>query len=647
LLAANAGAEPATSPDTAPISLAAFFSNPTISYPTLSPDGGNIAFVFSQNDSQRVFVRSVGGSKSHGLVEFPMAEVRLTSLDWANSTRLVIEGLATDPAAKGVEPPIARLYSVNRERPRLKGLSEGWPRRGPAWKAMQVRYPDRIISLLPGDRDNVLVSHLEFGGRTPSVGGLNVYSGRLRLRHGATLGIDTWHVDSSGDVRAAEMLDRSQDGTGYTLLARSHVDQELVPVLVSKNTGDSSDTDTDTGTDTHTGATHYRFAGFADAPYLLYVIADHEGRDALYTLDIDNQKLGDLVFAHPEVDVTGAYYSEVRGQIVGATLTTDAPEIAFFDAAAKKEQRTIDRSFESVHASKTTNRVISATSDGALTIIEVASPVQPPVYYAYDRSKKEISFIFEQRVGLRVDRLAEVKRIDFAARDKVMIPGYLTLPRNLQPSKLPMIVLPHDGPKSRDTMVYDPVVQLFASRGYAVLQVNYRGSSGYGRAFRQAGGADAGRVVQQDIADGVRWVIQQGIADPDRIGVFGKGYGGHAALMGLATEPKLYAAGASFSGITNPANFTQHVRVPVLLGHGAQDLRLGVDRARDLAHLLEAAGTKVTYLEYEAESDDFVLESNRIDFYTKLLRFFDNNLAVGATQEHRQEPHESAPAAAN
>ena len=648
----------------AAIPLEAFFENPTISQPRLSPTGKHIAFIYSDNDSQRLFVRGVVGGKTEGLVEFPMREVRLTSVQWADTERLLLSGTVSDPNAPDGEPSTTRLYSIDRKRQRLKYLSARWGTRGPAWPTWQARYPDKLISLLPSDSRHVLISHLEFGQRTPTVSRLNINSGRLRTRLPASRGIGEWHADRAGDVRVAEVPAQPGDGKSYALLARTRVDQDLKPVFRTDGSREAP----------------YRFVGFHEAPYLLYVIADHEGRDALFEFDVEAGSLGNLVFAHPEFDVTGAHYSEARKTIVGASYTADEPEIAFFDAAAEKEQRAIDRSLRKVLGKKTINRIVSATSDGNLTIIEVSNQTQPPLYYAYDRSKKEMNFVFEQRPAVPVDQLAEVKRISFATRDAVTIPGYLTLPRDHGSAKLPMIVIPHDGPTDRDSLVYNPAVQFFANRGYAVLQVNYRGSGGFGRDFRLAGYSDWGRAIQHDIADGVKWAIAEGIADPERIGIFGTGYGGYSALMGLLTSPELYRAGASFAAPTDlellaqidgnflsemgmhlespgetgpdreglrqnsPLNRIDEFRAPVLLAHGARDSRVAVAHARNLKSALETAGKSVKYLEYGDEYQDFLLESSRIDFYTQLLSFFEANLAPRAAVAGDPESPSAVPA---
>ncbi len=627
----------------------AFFSNPTMCQPKISPDGKNLAFVFSKGDTQRLFVRPVASSEAVGLVEFRMEEVRLHGFMWANSSRLLLNEVAPEPGAAKLQPLVTRLYAVDRERPRSKWLGDRWPARSLDWPARQVRFEDKVISLLESDPKHVLISHLEGNHKTPSVSRLNAYSGRLRQIHPATRGVGQWHADPNGNVRAGEALRRSGGGgKSYTLLARSAADQKLAPVVEAADHSQH----------------RYRFAGFHEDPNLLYMLADHEGRDALYEFDIAAGALGSLVFAHPFVDVTGAHYSETYGRVVGAEYVVDEPEVDYFDEVARREHRLLDRSLRTDQSGGSTNRIVSIDQEGRLAIIEVSSHVQPPVYYAYDRTKREINFIFEKWPAVPHEQLAPVERIDFAARDGVDISGYLTVPRGVAPTKLPMIVLPHGGPAERSAKVYDPVVQFFANRGFAVLQVNFRGSSGFGAAFQSAGHLDGRLVSHDDIADAVKWVIAQGTADADRVGIFGVGYGGYSALMGLVTAPELYRAGASYAGITDlerlsaddsywfpglrmpgdvsveqlrsesPLRRVEEIRAPVLLGHGKQDARVPVKHARRLAKALEAAGKTVEYTEYARERHGLSLERSRIDFYTRLLEFFQLQLApAGAAPE--------------
>ncbi|MCP5044998.1 MAG: S9 family peptidase [bacterium] len=667
------------------VSIEAFFSNPTVSSPRLSPDGRHIAFVFSKDDRQRVFVRERVGDEVVGLAEFALDKVRLGWLAWANSERVLLAGLAPDPSSKGIAPLTTRIFAVARERSRLRWLGERWPARGQEWVALQVRHPDQVISLLPSERDTVLVSHLEPGNETPSVSRLNVYSGRLRKRQDALPGVQHLYVDRRGEVRAGEAFDPSREGRGFTLLARVNADDELAAVFESEDALGSS----------------HRFAGFHEDRGRIYVLSDHEGRDALFEFDIAQRKLGKLVFAHPEYDVTGIHESLGRNKVVGAEYAGDTPGIGFFDEDARREQALIDRSLRAGQSGGTTNRVVSATRGGKLAILSVSSDVQPPVYYAYNREKKEMNFVFEERAGIPVEALAPMEAIGFEARDGTPLTGYLTLPRDAETAKLPVIALAHRGFGDRVMRVFDPVVQLFANRGFAVLQVNTRGSRGLGRAFGEAGLHNWGERMEQDLNDGVRWLVEAGTADAERIGVFGTGFGGTVAMGALAAAPELYRAGASYAGIMDleaqlaanpdpigayvahanrreprhdetspdaqngestqsgdgvavedegvslrtrsPLHRTGDIRAAVLLAHGAKNALVLVEQTRAMVQALEASGKRVESIEYADEFDGLALESNRIDFYSKLLAFFEAELAAPVASPDPAEREGEAP----
>jgi dipeptidyl aminopeptidase/acylaminoacyl peptidase len=251
--------------------------------------------------------------------------------------------------------------------------------------------------------------------------------------------------------------------------------------------------------------------------------------------------------------------------------------------------------------------------------------------------------------------------VGFRARDGLEIPGYLTLPTGRAGAPLPTILYLHGGPSARDVWGYDPTVQFLASRGFAVFQPNFRGSSGYGRRHAELGHEQWGLAMQDDVEDAARWLIEGGIADPDRIGIYGVGYGGYAALMALVKTPDAFAAGASLAGVTDlhamlndeawlrsdrrsertvggwwsdwtrlretsPAKHADRIRAPVLIAHGGADDVVHVRHAGKMAAALEKHGREVETLLYPGEVQGFVHERNRIDFHERLAEFFERHL---------------------
>jgi dipeptidyl aminopeptidase/acylaminoacyl peptidase len=263
--------------------------------------------------------------------------------------------------------------------------------------------------------------------------------------------------------------------------------------------------------------------------------------------------------------------------------------------------------------------------------------------------------------------LVEMKPISYRSRDGLTINGYLTLPRG-GGKNLPLIVNPHGGPWARDAWTYNSEVQFLANRGYAVLQVNFRGSTGYGRKFWEASFKQWGKKMQDDVSDGVAYAIREGIADPKRVAIYGASYGGYATLAGLAFTPELYACGVDYVGVSNlftfmktippywkpmldmlhemvghperdkalleeasPVMHAGQIRAPLLIAQGAKDPRVNVDESDQMVAALKKRGVDVEYVLKENEGHGFLNEENRFEFYEAMERFFAKHLRASAT----------------
>jgi dipeptidyl aminopeptidase/acylaminoacyl peptidase len=287
----------------------------------------------------------------------------------------------------------------------------------------------------------------------------------------------------------------------------------------------------------------------------------------------------------------------------------------------------------------------------------------PSYYYAYDRSTKKAKFLFSCQDDLENLTLAEMKPINFRARDGLTIHGYLTTPPGIPARSLPMVLLVHDGPWHRDTWGYHGVVQWLANRGYAVLQVNFRGSTGYGKEFLNAGNREWAGKMHDDLLDGINWAINNGIANRKRIAIFGCSYGGYAALVGLTFTPEVFCCGVDISGPSNLITFMQNlppywkpvepilwdrvghpekdaeflksrsplfriagITKPLLIGQGANDPRVKKSESLQIVKALKNAGKVVEYVEYPDEGRCFTQPENRLDFYAKAEKFLAANL---------------------
>jgi dipeptidyl aminopeptidase/acylaminoacyl peptidase len=306
---------------------------------------------------------------------------------------------------------------------------------------------------------------------------------------------------------------------------------------------------------------------------------------------------------------------------------------------------------------------VSTTRDETKAIFLSTTDRNPGTYYLLDTAALRLKKLFDLAEWIHPQEMAPMKPMEYKARDGLTIHGYLTLPLGGSGKNLPLVVNPHGGPSARDVWEFDPGVQFLANRGYAVLQVNFRGSTGYGKSFLKAGFREWGLKQQDDITDGVKWVIDQGIADPKRVCIFGASYGGYAALIGLEQTPELYRCGISYAGVTDiirtlkkslpelkiaeamaieqigdvkedkahlkdvsPLAHVDKIQVPVFLAHGEYDRRVPIETARDLARALKKQGKLYDFMVRDDEDHGFHQETNKIAFWTKVEAFLKSNL---------------------
>ena len=307
----------------------------------------------------------------------------------------------------------------------------------------------------------------------------------------------------------------------------------------------------------------------------------------------------------------------------------------------------------------------SFSLDGRFASIFVTSDLNPGEYYIYDRDASKLTLVLAVRPDIRPDDAASVEPIEFKARDGLMIHGWLTKP-NTQMPKMPLVVMPHGGPYGIvDRWEFNPEAQLLASRGYAVLQINYRGSGGYGKDFLNAGLREWGGKMQSDLTDGTRWLIGQNKIDENRICLYGISYGGYAALMGVATEPNLFKCAVGYAGVyelaamsgqgdidntaygkqylkdifennaewlqaRSPTRLAARIKAPVLLIHGGKDQRVPAAHAKAMQKALVAAGNPPQWVYEESEGHGFFDPKKRLNAYQKIIDFLEKNIGQQA-----------------
>ena len=400
--------------------------------------------------------------------------------------------------------------------------------------------------------------------------------------------------------------------------------------------------------------------GFSSDNAVAYLIAEETtGPDSVQAMDVATRAMREVA-RDAVADPGEVLYSPFDDAPIGVMVSPGLPKPLYFDPAsdAAKLHRTLQNSFPGQ-----TVRLRRVASDGESSLFTVSGDRNSGEVYAFNVKTKKARFLAAADATIDPATLGHKQPVAFDARDGTRIHGYLTLPPGSEGKNLPMVVLPHGGPFGvYDSWDYDAEAQLLATRGYAVLQPNFRGSGSYGRAFREAGERQWGRLMQDDVTDATRWAIAQGIADATRICIHGSSYGGYAALMGVAREPELYRCASGNVGVydlrtmqaagdiadktsgrnylrdvmdndrldaDSPVNLADRIHVPVLLSAGADDERAPPIHTERMRDALARAGVQVKTKIYPGEGHGYFLATNRADYYTRLLAFLDQNIGKG------------------
>jgi dipeptidyl aminopeptidase/acylaminoacyl peptidase len=391
----------------------------------------------------------------------------------------------------------------------------------------------------------------------------------------------------------------------------------------------------------------------------LYMRSDH-GKTNLAVLVLLDLRSGrdSLVETDPlrQVDLGSSLFSDVTDSLLATTYEGDT--VRLYPKTAQLG-RDLDR-IRRAHGG--TPELLSATRDESKWVVDFISPVDPGATYLYDRKNGTTRLLFNPRPWLTANTLAAMRPITFTARDGLTVHGYLSVPRGAAARDLPLVVLVHGGPWTRDHYGYYPEVQLLANRGYAVLQVNYRGSTGYGKAFVEAAVHQFSGAMQSDLLDGIHWAVEQGIADPAKVAIYGGSYGGYASLVGVTFSPGVFACAVDYVGPSSlvtlvrsfpaywrpylegswyrfvgnpdvasdrkdmlarsPIMFVDRIRAPLLVFQGANDPRVSKGESDRIVVALRNRGAKVGYYVAANEGHGFANADNRLALYRSIERFF-------------------------
>ena len=560
------------------------------------------------------------------------------SIEWcafAGNTRIVCR-YSGSVRETGQIIGFSRMISLNLDGTDLKELGQ----RRSAYDARIRQFDGGVIDWLPGNDESVLMTR-DFVPEAGKIGsnivrdedGLGVV--RINVR---TLKTDIverpnkiasgYMSDGRGNVRLMWINEASSDGlltgrTRYRYRTAKSRSWELLADYGSDIVPLAVEADSDS----------------------LYVLKPVDGREALFKVKLDGSLATTQVAANPKVDIDDVVRAGDGQRIVGYTYVDDRRHVVYFDEEYKKLAAGLSKALPHLPIVD----FAGASADSQHLLLFAGGDSDAGKYYVFEKSKRALAEVLPARPELGSRPLASVKAISYPAADGTQIPAYLTLPAGSSGKNLPAVVLPHGGPSSRDEWGFDWLAQFLAMRGYAVIQPNYRGSSGYGESWLVENGFKGWKTSIGDISASARWLASQGIADANRIAILGWSYGGYAALQGAATDPALYKAVIAIAPVADlqmlkdeaegyttsrtqarfigsgphiqegsPLRHAAAISAPVLLVHGDMDANVGVAHSRKMNEALRSAGKPTEYLEYKGLEHSLEDSAARREMLTKI-----------------------------
>ena len=599
-----------------PIAMEDFFRNPEKTAFQLSPNGEYFSYLAPWQKRLNVFVQKVGADSAIRVTAETARDI--AGYLWKGNNRILF--LKDTGGDENFQ-----LYGVNIDGSELKGLT--------VFEKVRTELIDDLK-----DVDGEVIVGLN--KRNPQVFDpfrLNALTGEMTQLAENPGNIVGWMTDHNGKLRLAT----TSDGVNQTILYRETEQEQFKPILTTS---------------------------FKEAmsPYLftfdntMLISGSNLGRDktALVIFDPKVGKEKEVLFETQEADIDGVNYSRKDKKLLSVTWTTDLEKEHFFDAEAESMKKKLQEKLPGYQVA-----IGSESKAEDKFMIRTRSDKSRGAYYLYEKSSEKLTKLADLTPWLKENDLCDMKPISYKSRDGLTIQGYLTLPKGYQAKNLPVVINPHGGPWARDYWGFNPEVQFLANNGYAVLQMNFRGSTGFGKAFWEASFKQWGRTMQDDISDGVKWLTDQGIADPKRVAIYGGSYGGYATLAGLTLTPDLYAVGIDYVGVANmftfiktippywkpmldmfyemvgnpksdslmlaqvsPVFLVDKIKAPIFVAQGANDPRVNKNESDQIVKALKARNIEVEYMVKDNEGHGFHNEENRFDFYRSMLAFLDKHL---------------------
>jgi dipeptidyl aminopeptidase/acylaminoacyl peptidase len=616
------------------ISIEEFVAHPKYRDLQISPNGRHYAAIAPvEGHNKLIFleIMSDGRIKPGVIFSAPQYE-EIAAVEWVNDERVLIR---TSRIQGALELPslTSKILALNYDGSKKKEI----------WSFEKNGTIARVVDYVDEDKNNIVVSHFGRNRQKPIVERLNVYNGETRR-----IGISPLN-------RGGVLLDNEQN---IRFAAGQDDDLEITTVYRKEPGGEWFTFDNPLGGETLP-------IGIAGDDRTVFMSSDGAGQLGVHAMDLQTGEIQPIA-VHDRVVHSELFLSMNGRELIGVEFVPGLPEVTYVNEQHPDSDiwKTLHATFEGMHV-----RTTSITDDYKTAIIAISSDTQPAAWYRYDIDAGKIKHVISSRPALDLAPMSSTESHWITARDGVEFQLYVTKPIDAGDEPLPTILYIHGGPHGpRDFWEFQDERQMLASRGYAVIQPNYRGSGGFGQAFEESGYRKWYGEMQDDITDATLWAIEQGIADKDKTCIYGASYGGYATLAGLTKTPELFACGFSFVGVydlelmyekgdtqerrsgrnvleryigrdpeelkaRSPINFVSKITKPLFIAHGEQDVRAHVDHFHALRKRLISENIPFEELLTPKEGHGFYKHENRVEYAEKLLKFFDEHIGSGSNAE--------------
>ncbi len=620
-----AGCNPNKKVEKAPlIDVKDFFKNGQKSTFRISPDGKFYSYRADFKGKMNIFIRKVDDTNAVRVTNDTLRSI--DSYFWKGNRVVYMQDVGGDENFQ--------IFSVNPDGSDLKALTP--------FPGVRAGIQDDL-HYIPGKEKEMIVILNKRDRQYFDPYMLNIETGKLDMVYENKENFDSWVTDNDGVIRMATKT----DGVNITYMYRENEKSPFTKLLTTSYKESFSPQSFD--------ATNKK----------LYVTTNI-GRDKVVLVEYDPATKKEIkeLFSNPDYDLSGVYYDQKRKVLAAVSWTADKNEEHFFDKEWQRIDSLLKQQFKGYET-----YIVSFDDARKSGIVHVSNDRNPGKYYLFDFATLKTKEVSNPYPWIKEGDMAEMKPITYKTRDGLNIHAYLTLPKGYEAKNLPVIINPHGGPWARDEWGFNPEIQFLANRGYAVLQMNYRGSTGYGRKFWEASFKEWGKKMQDDISDGVAYLKKVGIADPDRIAIYGASYGGYATLAGVTFTPDLYTCAVDYVGVANlftfmktippywkpyldqfyemvgdpkkdsvllhdasPVFYADKIKAPLFIAQGANDPRVNKNESDQMVAALKARGVEVEYMVKNDEGHGFHNQNNQYDFYGAMEKFLAKYMAPKKTE---------------